>query len=723
MQAQDVAIGHWKDYLSYNSASYITEAENKIYCVANGGLFYINKNDETINRLSKITGLSDVGIKQVAYSYELDIVIITYKNCNVDLLKNNHIINISDIKRKEITGIKSINNITIRKNIAYLSTSIGLILVDLENEEIKDTYNLGDASSAYKINGCAFLGDSIITATSQGLFYANVNDPNLSDYSSWSVFQAQTNEETYDNIVYGNGNINGDYWYETRSVNYNNSTLVRTKFDRVEITKDDGAYIELTHLKFENILYALNDDENIIWVADSVNGLLKFINLDYQERFIPSGPVRNEIYSLEYEENKLYQCHGGHANFGSNSLINNGVSIKNNYDDWTNYDRYKLGNARDILEVAVNNGVEYYASWYHGIPQMKDGELVIKYDYQNTNGVLDTCWYSNNRIRISDIKFDSEGNMWALSSEVNHPLVLKTKDNNWYAYSMNQNQVSLFFDDLLIDSYNQKWGVLGRGNGLFVYDDNRTFDNQNDDQYKLLNTNIGYGNLPSNQTYCLAEDLDGEIWIGTDKGITVFYDPAAIFSGYNFDAQQILITEGDYGQYLLSEERVKCIAIDGANRKWIGTEKSGIFLLSEDGLQQILHFTEDNSPLYSNNIVDIAINHENGEVFIGTSKGLISYRSDATIGAVKQGKTHVFPNPVKENYNGVITISKLVKNATVKITDIGGNLVFETIANGGQAIWDGKNKNKTRVSTGVYLVFSTDIYGEEKVVSKILFIN
>ena len=277
MQAQDVAIGHWKDYLSYNSASYITAAENKIYCVANAGLFYINKNDETINRLSKITGLSDVGIKQVAYSYELDIVIITYKNCNVDLLKNNHIINISDIKRKEITGIKSINNITIRKNIAYLSTSIGLILVDLENEEIKDTYNVGDASSAYKINGCAFLGDSIITATSQGLFYANINDPNLSDYSSWSVFQAQTNEETYDNIVYGNGNINGDYSYETRSVNYNNSTLVRTKFDRVEITKDDGAYIELTHLKFENILYALNDDENIIWVADSVNGLLKFI--------------------------------------------------------------------------------------------------------------------------------------------------------------------------------------------------------------------------------------------------------------------------------------------------------------------------------------------------------------------------------------------------------------------------------------------------------------
>ena len=196
-----------------------------------------------------------------------------------------------------------------------------------------------------------------------------------------------------------------------------------------------------------------------------------------------------------------------------------------------------------------------------------------------------------------------------------------------------------------------------------------------------------------------------------------------MFSGYNFDAQQILITEGDYGQYLLSEEKVKCITIDGANRKWIGTEKSGVFLLTEDGQEEILHFTKNNSPLFSDNIIDIAINHENGEVFIGTDKGLISYRADATKGASSQGKTHVFPNPVNENYNGPIAISGLITDANIKITDVAGNLVFETTANGGEAIWSGKNKNGERASTGVYLVLSTDLYGEEKVVSKILFIH
>ena len=258
---------------------------------------------------------------------------------------------------------------------------------------------------------------------------------------------------------------------------------------------------------------------------------------------------------------------------------------------------------------------------------------------------------------------------------------------------------------------------------MFVYNDNNTIENSADDQYKLLNANVGNGNLPSLQTYSIAEDLDGEIWIGTDKGIGVFYNPSSVISGGNFDAQQILIQEGDYGQYLLSEETVKCITIDGANRKWIGTEKSGIFLLSEEGTEEILHFTAENSPLFSNTIIDIAINPENGEVFIGTDKGLISYRSDATEGKSTQSETHVFPNPVRESYNGPIAINGLVTDANIKITDISGNLVFETTANGGQAIWNGKNKNGERASTGVYMVFSTDINGVEKTVSKILFIH
>ena len=721
INAQDVAIGQWKDYLSYNSASYICEEDEKIYCVASGGLYYVNKEDMTINRMSKITGLSDVGVKQIAYSKSLDVTVLTYENCNIDLIKNNKIVNISDIKRKEIAGFKTINNITIDSGTAYLSSSFGLVLVDLEKEEIKDTYKIGENGNFVSINDCYIDDTCIFVGTTDGAYFADKNSNTLFDFNSWTKHPSFSTEVS-EIIVNSWGMLfNNQYPY----VKVRNSNGYYLEIGGIISIYQNGNLISeiIADSNFSKIQDAWVDKDDIVWVADSVNGLLKFTNFEYTDSYTPSGPVRNEIYSIEYLENKLYQCHGGHKNFGTNALINDGVSIKLKYDEWINYDRYKLGNARDILEVAVNNGAEYYSSWYHGIPKMKNGELVIKYDYDNTNGILDTAYYSNNRIRISDIKFDSEGNMWALSSEVNHPLVVKTKDDNWHSYSINQNQVGLFFDDLLIDSYNQKWGIMSRGAGIFVYNDNNTIGNPNDDQYKILSMNIGNGNLPSLQTYCFAEDLEGEIWVGTDNGIAVFYDPGAVFSGYNFDAQQILITEGDYGQYLLSEERVKCITIDGANRKWVGTEKSGVFLLSEDGTEEILHFTKNNSPLFSDNIVDIVINPENGEVFIGTENGLISYRSNATEGVATQNSTKVFPNPVKETYNGPIAISGLVTDANIKITDISGNLVFETFANGGQAIWNGKNKNGERSSTGVYLVFSTDLYGEQKMVSKILFIH
>ena len=718
INAQDVPIGYWKDYQSYTSASYIEEADNKIYCVTNGGLFYINKEDNTVNRMSKVTGLSDVGIKQVAYSEELEITVITYENCNIDLIKNNQIINISDIKRKEITGLKSINNITLRDGIAYLPCTFGLVLIDLENEEIKDTYKIGVGGDFEGINSCAFSNTNIFVATTGGVYVANINSTNLFDFNSWILDTNRT--DNYQNIFV----IEDSTWVGNDNSFYNNSTLFITfndtilKYTNLLLSADT-----IINNQLEDINYIYTDSDDYLWVADGENGLFKFINLQYPENFIPEGPVRNDIYSLEFIENKLYQCYGGHAeNFWENSSINNGVSIKNKYDDWVNYDRYQLGNSRDILEVAVRNGTEYYASWYHGIAEMKSGELITKHSIENTNGVLDTAYYSN-KTRISDLKFDNDGNLWGLNSEVNHPLFVKTKNNEWFSFNMNQNQVNLFFDDLIIDQYNQKWGVIGRSGGLFVYNDNNTISDPSDDQYKIMKNLAGQGNLPSMGVYSIAEDLDGEIWVGTDKGIGIFYNPSSIFSGSNFDAQQVLIQEGDYGQYLLSEETIKCITIDGANRKWIGTKKSGVFLISADGMEEVQHFTTNNSPLFSDNIYDITINPSSGEVFIGTEKGLISYRSDATNGVTTQSTTKVFPNPVRETYSGIIAISGLVPDANIKIADIDGNLVFEGFAKGGQASWSGKNKNGDRVSTGVYLVFSTDINGIEKIVSKILFIH
>ena len=716
LTAQDVKIGNWKNYLAYNSASYIAESNSNIYCIANGSLYYLNKSDESVSRMSKVNGLSDVDLNKASYSSDLNLLIITYNNCNIDIVSNNEIINISDIKRKEIAGLKEINNIILKDSIAYLSTSMGLILVDLEKKEIKDTYRIRESSEGVYVNSCCFIGDTIVVATNNGLYFANENISNLSDYSSWGRLNNAYND--YDDIVYNNGNLFIDSLNEVVSISVNQNIIVTSYRDSVCINNNC-----IKDVRFENIKYGLIDNDLNVWVADSINGLLKFKNNSYQTSYVPEGPIINNLFNIEYLNDKLYLCHGGHTNYSSNLGLKSGVSIKNVFDEWTNYDRYDLDDSKDILSVAEKNNIQYYASWKDGIIAMEEGDLVEKYNFYNTNGALDTTYYSSGRIRVSDLKFDLNGNLWGLSSEVNNPLFVKTQDDNWFSFSMNQDRVGLFFDKLIIDSHNQKWGVIARGGGVFVYDDNNTISNAADDRFKILNTNIGFGGLPSMWVYSIEEDLEGAIWIGTDKGIGIIYNPSYVFSNYNFDAQQVLIQDGDYGQYLLSEEKIKCIKIDQANRKWIGTEKSGVFLVSDDGLEQILHFTSKNSPLLSNNIIDIAINHKNGEVFFGTEKGIISYRSDATTAQEIQSETHVFPNPVRENYNGPIAINGLVRNANIKITDTDGNLIFDGYANGGQAIWNGKNKNNVRVSTGVYLVFSSDETGKEKIVSKILVIN
>jgi len=203
----------------------------------------------------------------------------------------------------------------------------------------------------------------------------------------------------------------------------------------------------------------------------------------------------------------------------------------------------------------------------------------------------------------------------------------------------------------------------------------------------------------------------------------VFYSPSLVFTNEDFDAQQILVEQDGYFQFLLETEAVTAIAIDGANRKWLGTESAGVFLMSEDGTTELQHFTAQNSPLISNAIISLAINQKNGEVFFGTDKGIISYKGTATEGASTHTNVYAFPNPVREGYTGSIAINGLVTDADVKITDISGALIYETKALGGRAIWDGKNFSGEKAHSGIYLVFATNDTGTETVVTKIMLLN
>jgi hypothetical protein len=281
------------------------------------------------------------------------------------------------------------------------------------------------------------------------------------------------------------------------------------------------------------------------------------------------------------------------------------------------------------------------------------------------------------------------------------PLSVLKADGTWQSFSLPCTPETGILN-IAVDAFGYKWlTTINSSVGPIVFDEG-DFDNPDDDRCMVINTSNSV--LPTNEVNTVEVDLDGAVWLGTRLG-------AAVFQCNPLDNEcpgTLPFVEVDgFGANLLEDQDVRTIGVDGANRKWFGTG-TGIFVMSPEGNEQIANFNAENSPLFDNNIVDIAFDHQTGEVFIGTLKGLVSYRGDATEGGgFHQSDVTVFPNPVRPDYDGPIAIKGLARDATVKITDISGQLVFETQALGGQAIWDGRDYNFRKANSGVYLVFAT----------------
>jgi streptogramin lyase len=414
-------------------------------------------------------------------------------------------------------------------------------------------------------------------------------------------------------------------------------------------------------------------------------------------------------------------------NFGDEILVAHGAKSENwdprwqkselsilKKDDWTTSNALKDADFIDIVAVNKRGTTTYLASFNKGLAKMTG--LNLDEIYNETNSSLQKRAIYDDWIEVGAIQFDSEGNLWCTNSQTYEPLSVKYTNGDWEAFSLGSGITETQdLAKLLIDKNDQKWVQL-KNNGLVVFDESR----QGIKSIKLTNSENA-GNLVSNRVHSFAEDLEGEIWIGTDNGVCVFYDSNSIFQGEN--ASQVVVALGDYNSYLLEGQQINDIEIDGANRKWFATNNSGVVVTSANGTEEIYHFTSENSPLFSNKVLDIEMNDVTGEVFFATEKGLISLRSESTQGNADFSDVLVFPNPVHPDYTGRITIKGLITDAVVKITDISGNLIYETVALGGQAVWDGKSFDGQKAHTGVYLVFCSDQEGTISHVTKLLFVR
>ncbi len=754
-----IGIGQWRDHLPYKNGISIAELGSRIYCATPYSLFYYQKTDNSVEKLSKVNGLSDVGIRKIASDQSTNTLIIAYTNTNVDLIKDQKVVNISDIKRKQILGNKTIHNIFIHDNLAYLSCGFGIVVVDMIREEIKDTYYIGPNGSYLNVYDLALHQGNYYAATESGIFTASQNASNLADFASWSrvmnipQFSSAFNlVESFASHIIVN-KVNPDYNDDVLYVNDGNSWQSLPQNDQSDIldlvatenkllaVRNMDVLIYNQQLNIESKIWspnqksifpksALYDADQQLWIADNKYALMKVSNDGWSAETIGlNGPDFIDVFSMKAEGNDLWVASGGRSSVWAPLFKRQGISSFVD-EHWESYhcvsedcEHPELSNIQDMLSLAINpfdKKQVFVGTWQNGLLQFNDG--ILSETYNNENSSLGRWNADPSRILVSDLAFDKTGNLWVANSGANDLLSVKTMDGNWKSFNMGSAYSGIDIGNMLIDSYNQKWIILRKSHSLLVFNDKQTISDISDDEIKVLNANSGSGNIFASEIVCMLEDLNGEIWLGTNEGIGQIYTPENVFNGGNYDARRIKVEWDDYVQYLLETERITCMAVDGANRKWVGTENSGVFFLSEDGSTQISHFTEANSSLLSNNILALAVNAD-GEVFFGTDKGIVSFRSDASEVSENMDEIYTFPNPVREDYTGPITIKNIPYEAIVKITDLSGDLVFETRSLGGQASWDGKTFNGQKVKTGVYLVFVSNRDGSVSMTTKIMFIN
>ncbi len=752
------AIGEWTNYQSYASAKSVIDSGEKIYCVTDGGLFSYSKSDNSIAKMTSISGLSDVGVQKVAYSKENNLLLIAYKNSNIDLLVGNKVYNLSDIKRKQLPASKTINNILFSGKLAYLSCGFGIVVVNLEKNEIKDTYFIGDGGDYLNVLDMATDGQYFYAATENGVYKARVSESNLQNYNNWVRQTSLPHaDKKFSAVEYFNGHIivnytpatwNGDEMYQFDGTNW---TRVFRDVSFVHDMTVNGDYIvfaeqesvfvynkNFDRVKFvfkypiagheSDIVYSMSaiiDDQNYLWIAYLDLGLVKLGT--QAERIIPDGPIDNNVFSLTMNGQDLWLASGGRSSGWGNIWMSPQFQLQRE-GKWTVFDKTTFpvtNDFRDIICVTADPGNSnhvFVGSWGGGVLEFTDGKFVKRYD--NYNSSLQTALADTPAeayVRIGGLGFDSKGNLWVSNAAVANVLSCMQSDGTWKSYEL-AGAANKYVGKLVVSKNDDKW-ILVRGNGLYALNSaNSVAKAQKVVAYFTNGTDEIYTDMNDVNTF--VEDKDGALWVGTSIGIAVFSNPEKVWKDATMYASRpgLNLKDGKYHP-LLETEAVTSIVVDGANRKWIGTKSSGIFLVSDDGQEELEHFTTENSPLLNNEITDIAINQITGEVFIGTISGLISYMGEATEANDTFSEVYVYPNPVRETYDGPVVVKGLVENTDVKITDITGNLVFKTKSLGGQAVWDGNNLNGNRCKTGVYLIFLTDAQGEQTKITKLMFIH
>lgn len=732
-------IGEWTAHTPGMNVISVDIMHDNIFAATPYDIFYLNTNDNSINHLSKANGLSDMGISIIKYSESKDIMFVGYTNTNIDIIDNQgNVVNIPDIYNKYILGNKTINDVFFHNHLAYVCCGFGIVVIDLNRYEVKDTYIIGPNGNYLGVNDLALCNNIFYAATETGIYYAPADNTNLANFSQWKRFTHHlpnmTNNyshvESFDDYVvanYSDGTHDTDQllvltdtitWGYFLIGQQNLISDFRVCDDKIIVTeslkninvydKDKNLVFSLSGVIPQSTTY--DRKRNIYWCGTRINSLGKILPDGTYNFVISNGPYSANAFNLSTSGSDLWVASGGYTSswaptWNGQGYFNYDGSTWSFNNSWTNHVFDSVFDITCVKTSPRNSNLVYVGSYSRGLVVFEGETLKGIYNYHTPgcslgkHAILDYTF-------ITGFDFDSNNNLWIANSGADKMLSVWKTDGSWQAYGIGSSDIGR----LMVDKNDIKW-IYKRGGEITVFSNGSV---------KTVNKSDNTGKLPGDAN-CFVTDNNGTVWVGTTDGVALFYDSRKIFNNNSYACSRILIPRNDgtgQADYLLAGQSVLAIAVDGANNLWFGTT-NGVIHTSNDGQTTYHHFTVENSPLFSNTVKDIAIDDE-GNVYFATDFGIIAYKGTATKGKDENSNVIVYPNPVRPEHAGIVGIKGLVSNALVKITTTNGAFVTHLRAEGGQAVWNCTDINGTKVEPGIYLIFVSDETGKETFATKVL---
>ena len=736
----------WQGYFSFNEIKDISQSSTTVFVASENALFSKNTALNTVKMTTTVDGLSGQTISALYHSEEFKKTIIGYENGLMIVVNetDGSILKVIDIINKQLpSNLKRINHFMEYKGVVYVSCDFGIVQFNLTSLKFGDTYFIGDNGAEVRVRQTAYFNGFFYAATSNGIKKADSTNANLIDFNQWSLVNGGdwSSIESLDSELIAISSAGFIHRYNSNSfVGFlqlpKPSVDMRTVNNNLIITTPDVVYVYNNQMVLmRQITNTQVLDNTLNFTCSSVVGDQIYIGTKEKGLFsstlsgtsafqenTPSGPVRNNIFSLDVSPNALWAVYGDYDTFyNPYELDSYGVS-KYSTSGWLNIPYSGVFGAKSMTRVISNPSNEkqvFVSSFFSGLLKIENDIPVLLYNEKNS-GLESISFAGPNYIdvRINGTVFDKTGNLWVTNSRIKNGLKVLKTDGKWQSYATSailKDAETTNYAGIVVDRNNTKW-IATSNDGVIAF-------NESNNTFKKITSGADLGNLPIEDVRAVALDTKNQLWIGTTKGLRVLSNVGGFQTESQLKANPVIIMEDNLAQELLYEQFITSIAVDGANNKWIGTIDSGIFMVSPNGQETKYHFTINNSPLPSNVINDVKINSATGEVFIATNKGMISFKGIATGANEDLNNVYVYPNPVRPNYAGTVKVAGLIDKANIKITDIEGNLVYETTSSGGTIEWDTTAFGKYKVASGVYMVFISAEDGSETKVKKVMIIR